>query len=81
MKHNAIAGEYTFNSEEVNIIALGINTRCDDTLQWYRTTMESSNTGAASYFANEYKAACELYKELYGTDYPADPTEGAIPEC
>lgn len=33
MKHNAITGEYTFNSEEVCIIALGISARCEDTLQ------------------------------------------------
>lgn len=79
MKRNAITGEYTFNSEEVNTIALGISTRCDDTLQWYRTTIESSNSGAAAYFANEFKAACAIYKELYGTDYPVDIAEGPVP--
>ena len=52
MKRNAITGEYTFNSEEINTIALGISARCEDTLQWYRTTMESSNGGTAEYFAN-----------------------------
>lgn len=79
MKHNAITGEYTFNSEEVNTIALGISTRCEDTLKWYRTTTESSNSGAAEYFANEFKAANKLYKELYGTDYPATTDEGPVP--
>ena len=57
MKRNAITGEYTFNGEEVNTIALGISARCKDTLQWYRTTIESSNSCAAEYFANEFKAA------------------------
>lgn len=71
MKRNAITGEYTFNSEEVNTIALGISARCEDTLQWYRTTTEC-NSGAAEYFANEFRAANKLYKELYGTDYPVD---------
>lgn len=79
MKRNAITGEYTFNNEEVNIIALGISARCEDTLQWYRTTMESSNSGAAEYFANEFRAACALYKELFGTDYPATTDEVPVP--
>lgn len=79
MKHNAITGEYTFNSEEFCTIALGINARCEDTLQWYRTTMESSNSGAAEYIAKEFKAASKLYKELYGTDYPATTDEGPVP--
>lgn len=78
MKRNAITGEYTFNSEEINIIALGISTRCDDTLQWYRTTTEC-NSGAAKRFANAFNAACKLYKELYGTDYPVDIAEGPVP--
>ena len=79
MKRNAITGEYTFNSEEVNTIKLGIKTRCEDTLQWYRTTMESSNSGAAEYFANEYRKACVLYKELFGTDHPVDIADGSVP--
>ena len=79
MKRNAITGEYTFNSEEFNTIALGISARCEDTLQWYRTTIESSNSDAAGYFANEFKAANKLYKELYGTDYPVTPDEGPVP--
>ena len=80
MKRNAITGEYTFNSEEVNTIALGISARCEDTLQWYRTTIESSDIGAAGYFANAFKAANKLYKELYGTDYPVDIAEGPVPD-
>lgn len=79
MKRNAITGEYTFNSEEVCIIALGISARCEYTLKWYRTTTESSNSGAAEYFANEFKAANKLHKELFGTDYPVDIAEGPVP--
>lgn len=78
MKRNAIAGECTFNSEEFNAIALGISARCEDTLQWYRTTTEC-NSGAAEYFANEFKAACAIYKELYSKDYPVDIAEGPVP--
>lgn len=80
MKRNAITGEYTFNSEEVFIITLGISARCEDTLQCYRTTMESSDRAAAEYFANEFKAANKLYKELYGTDYPKDIADGPVPD-
>ena len=80
MKRNAITGEYAVNSEEGNTIALGIKTRCEDTLHWYRTTTESSNSGAARYFANEFKAANKLYKELYGTDYPVTADEGPVPD-
>lgn len=79
MKYNAITGEYAFNSEELCIISLGISARCEDTLQWYRTTTESRNSGAAEYFANEYNAASKLYKELFGTDYPATTDEGPVP--
>ena len=79
MKRNAITGEYTFNSEEVNTIALGISARCEYTLQWYRTTIESSNSGTAEYFANEFKTANKLYKELFGTDYPVTADEGPLP--
>ena len=79
MKRNAITGEYTFNSEEINTIALGISARCEDTLQRYRTTIESSDIGAAEYFANEFKAANKLYKELFGTDYPVSTDEGPVP--
>ena len=79
MKRNAITGEYTFNSEEVNTISTSISARCEDTLQWYRTTIESSNSGAAEYFANEFRAAEKLYKELFGTDYPVTAAEGPVP--
>ena len=79
MKRNGITGEYTFNSEEVNTIALAISDRCEASLQQYRTTMESSNSGAAECFANEFNAANKLYKELYGTDYPVDIAEGLVP--
>ena len=79
MKRNVYTGEVTFNSEEVNTIALAISVRCEDCLQWYRTTIESSNSGAAEYFANEFKAANKLYKEFFGTDYPATTDEGPVP--
>lgn len=80
MKRNAITGEYTFNSEEVNTVALAIDSRCEYCLQWYRTTIESIDSGAAEYFANEFRAATKLYKELFGTDYPVDIAEGPVPE-
>ena len=79
MKRNAITGEYTFNGEEVYTIALGISARCEYTLKWYRTTIESSDSGAAEYFANEFKTANKLYKELFGTDYPVTRDEGPVP--
>ena len=79
MKRNAITGEYTFNREEVNIIALGISARCEDTLKWYRTKTESSDSCAAEYFANECKTAKKLYKEFFGIDYPATTDEGPVP--
>lgn len=79
MKRNAITGEYTFNSEEINTIALGISARCEDTLKWYRTTTGSGSSGAAAYFANEFGAAKKLYKEFFGTDYPATTDEGPVP--
>lgn len=78
MKRNAITGEYTFNGEEVNTIALGISDRCKNTLRQYRTAVKYS-TGAAEYFANEFKAANKLYKELYGTDYPVSIAAGPVP--
>lgn len=58
---------------------LAISARCEDTLQLYRTTTESSNSGAAEYFAKEFKAANKLYKELFGTDYPVTADEGPVP--
>lgn len=79
MKRNAITGEYTLNSEEVCTISLGIGPRCEDTLKWYRITTESSNSGEAEYFANEFRAANKLYKEFLGTDYPATTDEGPVP--
>lgn len=79
MKRNAITGEYTFNSEEINTISLGISARCKDCLKWYRTATESSNSGAAEYFANEFRAATKLYKQLFSTDYPATTDEGPVP--
>lgn len=79
MKRNALTGEYSFNSEEVNTIALGISDRCKNTLRQYRTAVKYS-TGAAEYYANEFNAANKLYKELYGTDYPASTTDGPVPD-
>lgn len=80
MKRNAIAGEYTFNSEEVNTIALAINGRCEDTLKQYRIAVKYNPIGVAEYFAKEYKAACAIYKELYSRNYPADIADGPVPD-
>lgn len=79
MKRNAITGEYTFNGEEFCDIALGISARCEDTLQWYRTAVANKNSGTAEYFANGFKAASKLYKEVFGTDYYVDIAEGPVP--
>lgn len=79
MKLNAITGEYTFNSEEVNTIALAISDRCEDTLQRYRVAIKYGPINIAEYFAKEYKAACAIYKELYPKDYPATTDEGPVP--
>lgn len=79
MKRNAITGEYTFNSEEVNTIALAIDDRCEDTLYRYRVAIKYSPIGVAEYFAKEYNAACAIYKELYHKDYPATTDEGPVP--
>lgn len=80
MKRNAITGEYSFNSEEVNTIALGISNRCECMLEYYRTAVANENTGAADYFSREFKDACVLYKEFFGTNYPASTDEGVVPD-
>lgn len=80
MKRNAITGEYTFNSEEVNTISLAINSRCEDTLQQYRVAVKYSPIGIAEYFAKEYNAACAIYKELYNKDFPATTDDGPVPD-
>lgn len=78
MKRNAITGEYSFTEDETLTIGLAVDARCEQTLSLYRSVPDCS---ARDYFGNEYLKACVLYKELYGTDYLADPTEGAVPEC
>ena len=78
MKRNAITGEYSFTEDETLTIGLAVDARCEQTLSLYRSVPDCS---ARDYFGNEYLKACVLYKELYGTDYPADPAEGAVPEC
>lgn len=80
MKRNAITGEYTFNREEFNNIALAISDRCEDTLQRYRVAIKYGPINIAEYFAKEYKAACAIYKELYPKDYPATTDEGPVPD-
>lgn len=77
MKRNAITGEYSFTEDETLTIGLAVDARCEQTLSLYRSVPDCS---ARDYFGNEYLKACVLYKELYGTDYPADPTEGPVPE-
>lgn len=79
MKRDFYTGEFTFSHEEIDTIALGISNRCEYTLQMYRTTLETKNCGAVTYFANEFNAAAKLYKLLFGIDYPADTAEGAVP--
>lgn len=78
MKRNAITGEYSFTEDETLTIGLAVDARCEQTLSLYRSVPDCSER---DYFGNEYLKACVLYKELYGTDYPADPAEGAVPEC
>lgn len=76
MKYNASTGEHTFTSEEALTILLAIEARCKQTLSLYRSIPDGS---ARDYFGNEYLKACVLYKQLYGTDYPADINEGPVP--
>ena len=78
MIRNFYTGEITFNDEEVNTVALAIDARCEQCLNLYRSVQDCP---VREYFGKEYLKACVLYKELYGTDYPADPTEGHVPEC
>lgn len=80
MKRDFYTGEFTFSHEETDTIALAISNRCEYTLQRYRTMLEIKNCGAViTYFANEFNAAAKLYKELFGTDYPASTEEGDVP--
>ena len=77
MKRNAITGEYTFDSEETLTICLAVDARCEQTLSLYRSVPDCP---ARDYFGKEYLKACVLYKQLYGTDYPADIADGPVPD-
>lgn len=77
MKRNAITGEYSFTEDETLTIGLAIDARCEQCLSLYRSAPDCT---ARDYFVNEYRKACVLYKELFGTDYPADIAEGAVPD-
>lgn len=77
MKRNAITGEYSFTEDETLTIGLAVDARCEQTLSLCNSAPDCS---ARDYFVNEYRKACVLYKELYGTDYPADIAEGAVPD-
>ncbi len=76
MKRNAITGEYSFTHDETLTIGLAIDARCEQCLSLYRSAPDCA---ARDYFVNEYRKACVLYKELYGTDYPVDIAEGPVP--
>lgn len=70
-------GTWIISGKEADTVALAISDRCDATLQWYRTTVESC--GTAEYFAQQFNDACKLYKQFFGAEYPVDPAEGAVP--
>lgn len=72
-------GTWIISSKETDTLALAISDRCEATLQWYRTTVEGLDSGAAEYFANEFNNACKLYREFFGVEFPLDPGEGAVP--
>lgn len=80
MKRNFYTGEFIFSKEETDILALAISDRCDCMLEYYRTAVANENTGAADYFSREFKDACVLYKEFFGTNYPASTDEGVVPD-
>lgn len=77
MKRNAITGEYSFTKDETLTIGLAVDARCEQCLSLYRSALDCT---ARDYFVNEYRKACVLYKELFGTDYPATTDEGPVPD-
>ena len=76
MKRNYYTGETTFNDDETSTVALAVGARCEQCLKLYRSIPDCS---ARDYFGNEYIKAGRLYKELFGTDYPASTEEGDVP--
>lgn len=76
MIRNFYTNETTFNDEETSTVALAIDARCEQCLNLYRSVPDCP---AREYFGKEYLKASVLYKELFGTEYPADITEGDIP--
>lgn len=76
MKRNYYTGETSFNDEETSVVALAVDARCEQCLKLYRSVPDCS---ARNYFGNEYIKASRLYKELFGTDYPATTEEGDVP--
>ncbi len=76
MKRDFYTGEIIFKDDEVDVVALAIDARCEQCLALYRSVPDCP---AREYFGKEYLKACALYKELFGTEYPADITEGDIP--
>ena len=87
MNRNIYTGATTFDKDEMDVVTLAIDARCEQTLSLYRSvsnrvteyfTKDSTNA-ARDYFGKEYLKACKLYKELLGTDYPATTSEGDVP--
>lgn len=76
MIRNFYTGEITFNDEEVNTVSLAIDARCEQCLNLYRSVPDCP---ARDYFGKEYLKANALYKELFGTEYPASTEEGDVP--
>lgn len=76
MIRNFYTGELTFTDEESSTVSLAIDARCEQCLKLYRSI---SDCPAREYFGNEYIKANRLYKELFGTDYPASTEDGDVP--
>lgn len=76
MKRNYYTGELTFTDEESSTVSLAIDARCEQCLNLYRSVPDCP---AREYFGNEYIKASVLYKELFGTEYPASTEDGAVP--
>lgn len=76
MKRNYYTGELTFTDEESSTVSLAIDARCEQCLNLYRSIPDCT---AREYFGNEYLKASILYKELFGTEYPASTEDGAVP--
>ena len=86
MNRDFNTGECTFTNEEMEVVTLAIDCRCEQTLSLYRSVCDSqvyyteeSIYASKDYFANEYLKAAAIYKQLMGTDYPATTDEGDVP--